>query len=105
MIFDTIQDPLSQEELKEVKANARERLALWRRRALSSGVCLFLACAAVVPFALAGSSLSSERVLLAKLLTLLAMALLPVFLYCAALFWGAWQALRDIEKDDMNRPL
>lgn len=105
MTYNTIQYPLSQEELEEASQNARERLSLWRRRSLSSGICFFLVCGSVVPFVVAGSSLGSGRVLLAKLLTFLAMALLPAFLYCVALCWGACQALRDIEKGDLDRPL
>ena len=95
-IFDT-ERPLSDEELVEVRQYARERIGLWRRRSLYSAVALLVSCACVYPF-LKGHSLHEYWESFGKYLILVSMALLVVFVYCAGLFWSAWQALRDVEK-------
>lgn len=96
-IYDAGDGPLSEEELAAVRQNARERLGLWRRRSLySTGVFLF-SCGLVYLF-LEGSPLHAYWNSLGKYLLLLPMALLLVFVYCAALLWGSWRALQDVEK-------
>jgi hypothetical protein len=97
MIFDTYEEPLSEEGIEAVKQNARERLRLWRKRALSSTGAFFLTCASVVPF-LEGHSLHSHWESFGKYLVLLSMALLPVFVCGLGLWWGAWRALCDLDK-------
>ena len=99
MVFDSDTDegPLSKEEIEEVRENARERLRLWRRRALYSIAAFFLSCASAAPF-LAGHPLHPYWESCGKYLVLLSMALLPVFVCVTGLWWGAWRALRDVEK-------
>jgi hypothetical protein len=98
MIYDTTESPLSDDELVEVKQNAQVRFDLWRKRGLYSTGALLLGCAFVYPF-LKGHSLHSHWESFGKYLLFLPMVLLLVFLYCNGLWWGAWQARRDLEKD------
>ncbi len=95
-IFDT-EPPLSNAEMVEVREFASERIALWRRRALYSTVALFLSCASVIPFS-KGHFLHSHSEPFGRLAVYLSMALVVVCVYCTGLFWGTWQALRDVEK-------
>ena len=97
MIYDTSEDPLSDDELVAVKQNAKERLSLWRRRSLYSTGALILSCGLVFPF-LEGHSLHSHWESFGKYLLFLPMVLLFVFLYCNGLWWGAWQARRGLGK-------
>jgi|SRR5580700_10454059 hypothetical protein len=96
-IFDTSEEPLSKEELIEVREYANERIRLWRKRSLYSGIALFLSCASVGPF-LRGHSLHAHWDSFGKYLVLLSMGLLVVFVYCTGLAWSAWMALRDVTK-------
>ena len=95
-IFDT-ESPLSDDEIVGVRHYARERIAVWLRRALYSTVALLLSCASVIPFS-KGHSLHAHAEPFGRLLVYLSMALLVVWVYCTGLFWSAWQALRDVEK-------
>ena len=70
-----------------------------------SGTSLAITCASVVPFVRAGSSIGPVARVVGRPLILLSLVLLLVFVYCAALFWGARQALHDIETGDLDRPL
>lgn len=97
MIYNTTEDPLSEDELVAVRQNAWLRLSLWRRRGLYSTVALILSCACVYPF-LEGHPLHSHWESFGKYLLFLPMGLLLVFLYCNGLWWGAWQSKRDLEK-------
>ncbi len=42
--------PLNESEKQEVIENAQERLLLWKKRFLASGVAFLLSCASVYPF-------------------------------------------------------
>jgi hypothetical protein len=97
MIFDTTESPLSEYELIAIKQNARVRLRLWKRRSLYSVGAFLLSCVCVYPF-VDGRQLSVHGESVKQGLLLLAMALLLIVLYCSLLFWGAWRALRDVEK-------
>jgi hypothetical protein len=97
MIFDTYENPPSEEEIEAVKQNAKERLRLWRKRALYSTVAFFLSCASVIPF-LDGNSLHAYAEPFARIFTDMSMVLLLVFVYCNGLWWGAWRALCDVKK-------
>jgi hypothetical protein len=97
MIFDTYENPPSEEEIEAVKQNAKERLRLWRKRALYSTGVFLLSCALPVPFQ-KGFPFHIYWESLGKYLVLLSMALLPVFVYCNGLWWGAWRALCDVKK-------
>jgi hypothetical protein len=95
-IFDS-ERPLSDHEMLEVRQYARERIGLWRKRALYSTVALLLSCASVIPFS-KGHSLHAHAEPFGRLLVYLSMALLVVFVLCTGFFYSAWQALRDVEK-------
>ena len=95
-IFDS-ESPLSDHEMLEVRQYARERIALWRKRALYSTVALLLSCASAIPFS-KGHSLHAHAEPFGRLLVYLSMALLVVFVVCTGFFYSAWQALRDVEK-------
>jgi uncharacterized RDD family membrane protein YckC len=105
ILLDTIREPISDAELAELKQYATERLQLWKRRALISGLALATSCASVAPFVRPGRSPDQLGRMLGMPLTFLSMGLLVVFVYCAALFWGARQALHGIETGDLDRPL
>src|SRR5271168_5190176 len=94
-IFDASEDPLNDEEVGEVRQYANERIRLWKRRSVYSGLAFFLSCASVGPF-LDGHSLHAYWQLFGKYLVLLSMGLLVVFVYCAAFWYNAWAALRDV---------
>jgi hypothetical protein len=98
MLFDETESPLSEEELSAVKENATSRLRLWRKRGLLSTGALFLSCSGVYPF-LQGNALHPYWDSVGKYLVMLSMVLLLVFVYCVGLWWGAWQALRDLDKE------
>jgi hypothetical protein len=98
MIYDTTEGPLSDDELVAVKQNAQARLSLWQRRALYSSGALVLSCGLVYPF-LEGHWLHSRWESFGKYLLSLPMVLLLVFLYCNGLWWGAWRARRDLERE------
>jgi hypothetical protein len=99
-LFDTTQIPPTGEELAAVKQNAKERLRVWKRRSIYSGIALVLSCASVVPF-LYGHPLHGYWESFGKYLVLLSMGFLVVFVYCAALFLAALSALRDVEMGRM----
>jgi hypothetical protein len=91
----TGEGPLNEKELAAVRQNARERLGLWRRRSFYSTGAFLLSCLLVYLF-LDGSPLHAYWESFGKYLILLSMALLLVFVYCTALLWGSWRALRDV---------
>jgi hypothetical protein len=97
-IFDS-ESPLSNQEVLEVRQYAKERIGIWRRRSLYSAVALLLSCASVYPF-LKGNPLHEYWESFGKYLVLLSMAMLVVFVLCTGLFYSAWQALRDVEKEN-----
>jgi hypothetical protein len=92
-----IDDAPSKDEMLAVMDHARQRLKLWRRRGLLSSLIFALCCGSVYPF-LEGSPLHSYWDMIGKYLVLLSMAMLLVFVYCNALWWGAWSQLREYEK-------
>jgi hypothetical protein len=96
-IFDASEAPLSQEDLAAVRDYAQERIGLWKKRSVYSGIALFLSCALVAPF-LYGHPLHAYWNSFGKYLVLLSMGLLVVFVYCAGLLGSAWMALRDVTK-------
>lgn len=96
MISDAEQ-PLSSDELAELRQYAGERIRLWRKRALYSTLALIVSCASVYPF-LAGHALHQYCDSWGKFLVLLSMGLLVVFALCNSFWYNAWQALRDVEK-------
>jgi hypothetical protein len=97
-ILDTSDGPLSEEELTTVRQYANERINRWKKRSVYAGIAFFLNCASVGPF-LYGHSLHVYWESFGKYLVLLAMGLLVVFVYCAALWYSAWMALRDVTKN------
>lgn len=96
MIFDSDEPPLSPEELQEVKQNAEKRVVLWRERCLYSAAAFLLSCAFLYLF-LAGSPLHRYWESFGRFFVLVSMAVYALFVYCAALWWGAWRALRDLQ--------
>lgn len=90
-------EPISDEELIEIRQYAGENIRVWKGRALYSALALFLSCASVIPF-LKGHALHAHAEPFARLLVYLSMVLLVVFVLCAGYFYSAWQALRDVEK-------
>jgi len=95
-LFDS-ESPLSDEEIVEVRQYAGEHIGLWRRRSIYSTIALILSCAFVYLF-LAGHTLHNYWESFGKYLILVSMVLLIVWVYCTALWYNAWQALRDVEK-------
>jgi hypothetical protein len=92
-----IEDAPNQEEIRAAREEARKRLSLWRKRASYSTASFFLSCALVYLF-LAGQALHAYWMSVGRWLLLLSMAMLLVFVYCVALWWGAWTLFRDLEK-------
>jgi polyferredoxin len=96
MLFDTTDEPDSEEDLAEALENAKSRFRLWRRRSLYATAAFILSCAAVYPF-VDGRTLSAQGESLKQVFLLLSLGLLIVFLYCTLLLWGAWRSVRDLE--------
>ena len=94
------ESPLSDEEMLEDKEFAAEQIAVWRRRSLASTAALLLTCALIYPF-LKGHPLHAHWDSFGKYLIFVAMALLIVFVLCTGFFYIAWQALRDVKKEQM----
>jgi hypothetical protein len=97
-ILNANDEPLSEDELIAVRQNAKERFAIWRKRSLSSTAAFLLSCMLVYLF-LEGSPLHAYWDSAGQYLLLLSMALLLVFVYCTALLWGSWRALRGLDAD------
>jgi membrane protease YdiL (CAAX protease family) len=91
-IFDS-ENPLSDQEMLEVKQFAEEHIGLWRKRSIYSPVALLLSCATVYPF-LKGHPLHEYWEPFGKYLVLLSMAMLVVLVLCIGFFCSAWQALQ-----------
>ena len=91
-----IEDAPSNEEISASKRDAKDRFRLWRQRLIYSGIGLLISVGANVPFS-AGMPLHAWNTF-GNALVLLTMALFLVFVYCAALWWGAWSLLRDLKK-------
>ena len=96
-IFDA-DAPLSAGEVREVRQYAQTVIRLWRRRAFYSTLALLLACGFVYPF-LAGHSLHMYWNYAGKYLLLLSMGFLIAFIYTCAMWYSAWEALRDVQKE------
>jgi hypothetical protein len=98
-MFDDIMSdlPESEEEIAEVKQNAKGWLSLWLKRLGYSGMAFFLSCSSVVPF-LYGHSLHAHWETFGKYLVLLSMGLGIPFIYCFGMTLAAWSLLRDLEK-------
>ena len=92
-----IGDAPREDEIMALKQDARARLRTWMKRSVYSVIGLFLSCAAVVPFS-DGQPLHAYAEPFGRIFVYLSMALLLLVVYCAALWWGAWSLLRDIEK-------
>ena len=92
------EQPCSADELAELRQYAGNYIRLWRKRALYSTLAFVSSCASVYPF-LAGHALHEHWESLGKYLVLLSMGLLLVFVLCNASWYNAWQALRDVEKE------
>jgi hypothetical protein len=84
------------DDIEEAKENARERLRVWKRRAIYSALAFFLSCASVIPF-LEGHSLHAYWYL-GKNLVLLSMGMLIPFVLCTVVLFGAYSCLRDLER-------
>lgn len=89
-------------ELEEVRQYARERLGIWRKRALYSLIEFLLGCASVYPF-LYGHSLHVYW-RFGNYLLFVCLALLYAMVYCTATLWAAWSGLRELEKDISSVP-
>ena len=89
--------PTGTEETREVRQYACKYISLWRKRTLYSTLALLLSCASVYLFS-DGHPLHGHWQDIGKYLVLLSMGLLLVFVYCAAFWYSAWQALRHVEK-------
>ena len=95
MLFDADEDSQSLAELESAKRDARENLRLWRKRTFYSAAAFFLSCSLLYLF-LAGSPLHRYW-LSGRYFIPLSLALLPVFLFCAVMWWATWRALCDLE--------
>jgi hypothetical protein len=90
--------PTGTEEIREVRQYAYKYISLWRKRTLYSTLALLLSCASVYLFS-DGHPLHRRWEDIGKYLVLVSMGLLLLFVYCAGSWYSAWQALRDVEKE------
>ncbi len=98
-ILNLDEPPLTPEEIEEVKQNARERLRLWKRRALYAAEAFVLSCGLVYPIS-KGAPLHAYAHVFGIFLVALAEAFFLVLVYCTGLLWAAWKCLRDLEKGE-----
>jgi hypothetical protein len=103
MAYEKSESILTREETAAVRQNAEERVSKWRRRAICFALALSLCCVSLGPF-LEGRPLHPHAEPYARVLTYLAESLLLAFVYCSALWWGACRTLRDVVKNDTERP-
>jgi uncharacterized RDD family membrane protein YckC len=96
-LLDLDGDRLTPEEFEEVLQNARERLRLWRGRALAAILVFILGCGFLYLF-LPGAPLHRYFLSVRAFLFPLWMTIVIALVYYAAMWWGAWQALRDLKK-------
>ena len=82
---------------QELEGRIEQRLQKWKRGTIWLGVALVSSIATVIPF-LYGYPLHARWDTVGKKLLLLAMFLLPVFLYAAATTFNFWSYLRNIKK-------
>jgi hypothetical protein len=87
----------SEEDLAAARENAGERLGIWKRRSIFAVGAFLLSCAAVAPFS-KGGTLHDYAEPFGRLLVLLAFGSFLAVVYCLALLWGAWSALRNLKK-------
>ncbi|WP_109488000.1 hypothetical protein [Occallatibacter savannae] len=80
---------------EEAEARAAAKLKKFYIAAVVSGVLLILTIVTIVPF-LAGHSLHSRWEDIGRYLVMLAMGLLPVFMFSAALSFGLWRYSRGL---------
>jgi len=85
------------EELPELRRNAQQRLHLWAKRLIISGLALFLSCSAVVPFSY-GHSLHAYWDTFGTYLLFPSLALLFPFVMRVTLTFIAWIFLRNWQK-------
>ena len=97
MIFDA-ETPLRPGEMTEIGNISKTTIRIWRKRALYSTLALLLSCASVYPF-LVGHSLHAHWNSIGTYVLLLSMGFLLVFVYTCGMWYSAWQALRDMEKE------
>jgi Na+/melibiose symporter-like transporter len=92
-------EPLSSEEMAELRQYARERIDLWLKRAFYATTALLVSCGLLYPF-LKGHPLHRYWDAFGKYLIFVSMILLVVFIWCTGFCYSAWQALRDVEKEN-----
>jgi hypothetical protein len=91
------EQPLTADEMVELKQYAGARIRLWRKRGLYATTALLLSCALAYPFS-AGHPLHNYWNSVGRYLALLSMGLWIVFVLCNGFWYSAWQALRNVEK-------
>ena len=91
--------PLSEGDLEEVRQEAHEEIEFRRRRTVTCAAVFVLACACLYPF-FAGHFLHRYWDSVGKYLLLVTLGIFFALVYCASEIWVAWQALRDVEKDN-----
>jgi membrane protease YdiL (CAAX protease family) len=101
LVYDTNEQPPSDDDLAEVREIGQKHIKVWRRRAALSTIALAMSIALVYPF-LMGHMLHQYWDSVGQYLVYAAMALLVVFVFCTGMFYSAWQALRNVEKDAEN---
>lgn len=84
-------------EIAAVLQNARERLRLWGRRTICALLALVLGCGVVWLFLDVGPWHAYWRPF-GLIFLLIAMALLPVFVFCLGLWMTSWFMLRDLRR-------
>lgn len=99
-MYEFNEEPLSKDEVAEIRANAKQFLRKQNRRALIATGTFVASCASVAPF-LAGNPLHRYWETIGKYLLLVSMGLLVPFLVCVGWAWNAWIYVRDLRKLDV----
>jgi hypothetical protein len=92
-----IPEPPSEEAREEAIRDAKEFLAVWKKRALYSTAAFFLSCVSVWPF-LYGYPLQVYWNDFGKYLILLSMALLVPFVVCVGIAVNSWILLLKLRR-------
>ena len=96
--YDLAAEPQGDDDLAEVREIGQKNIKVWRGRAALAAIAFAISVALVYLFS-KGHMLHQYWNSVGQYLLVVSLALLVVLVLCTGLFYSAWQALREVEKD------